>query len=170
VVAYSAIGQVGYILIAVAVGGLVGYAAAILFTVVNSLNKTLLFLSGNQTNRFAGIAYAVGGLSVAGIPPVSGFWSKTGVLRSALVADGPGTRILLTAIVVAGGVLSILYMFQSYGRTYWHATAEPRTAVAAARTGIVLFLTVFVVALGLWPEPLLAISDRAAAMLVEVAP
>jgi multicomponent Na+:H+ antiporter subunit D len=170
VVAYSAIGQVGYILIAVAVGGVVGYAAAILFTVVNSINKTLLFLSGSEANRFAGIAYAVGGLSVAGIPPGSGFWSKTAVMRSALVAESQGTRFLLAAIVVAGGILSILYMFQSYGRTYWHAEAGPDTATAFARTGIVLFLAVFVVALGLWPEPLLAISDRAAAILIQAAP
>ena len=43
--AYSAIGQVGYVLVAIGVGGPVGFAAAILYTVVNALNKTLLFLT-----------------------------------------------------------------------------------------------------------------------------
>ena len=119
VVAYSAIGQVGYILIAVAIGGAVGYGAAILFTIWNSMNKTLLFLSGGQLNRYAGIAYAIGGLSVAGIPPVGGFWGKTAVLRATLIADGQIARAFLAAMVVIGGGLSLLYMFQSYGRTYW---------------------------------------------------
>lgn len=170
VVAYSAIGQVGYILIAVAVGGVVGYGAAILFTVWNSLNKTLLFLSGAQSNRYAGIAYAVGGLSVAGIPPVGGFWSKTAVLRAALIAEGQATRVFLAAIVMIGGALSLLYMFQSYGRTYWHATSGPSRGRASAQTGIVVFVAVVVIALGIWPEPLLVLSDQAAAIFEQPTP
>ncbi|MDQ2684071.1 MAG: oxidoreductase [Chloroflexota bacterium] len=162
VVAYSAIGQVGYILIAVAIGGAVGYGAAILFTIWNSMNKTLLFLSGGQLNRYAGIAYAVGGLSVAGIPPVGGFWGKTAVLRATLIADGQITRAFLAAIVVIGGGLSLLYMFQSYGRTYWAVPGGPRDGSARARTGIVVLLAVLIVVLGVWPEPLLALSDQAA--------
>jgi multicomponent Na+:H+ antiporter subunit D len=161
VVAYSAIGQVGYILIAVAIGGVVGYGAAILFTIWNSMNKTLLFLSGGQLNRYAGIAYVIGGLSVAGIPPVGGFWGKTAVLRATLIADGQAARAFLAAIVVLGGALSLLYMFQSYGRTYWNAAEGPIKGTRA-QTAIVLLVAVLVVALGVWPEPLLALSDQAA--------
>jgi multicomponent Na+:H+ antiporter subunit D len=170
VVAYSAIGQVGYILIAVAIGGVVGYSAAIFFTVINSLNKTVLFLAGNQLNRYAGIAYAIGGLSVAGIPPVAGFWSKTAVLRATLVVDNQVMRFLLAGAVVAGGALSLLYMFQSFGRTYWHATARMNGRAALAQTAIALFVAIVVLVFGIWPEPLLAISDRAAAIFVPVAP
>lgn len=162
VVAYSAIGQVGYILIAVAIGGVVGYGAAILFTIWNSMNKTLLFLSGGLLNRYAGIAYAIGGLSVAGIPPVGGFWGKTAVLRATLIADGHVARAFLAAVVVIGGGLSLLYMFQSYGRTYWSAPEASATGSVWARTGIVLLVAALVVALGVWPEPLLALSDQAA--------
>ena len=45
VLAYSAIGQVGYVLSRIGVGGPVGSAAAMLYAVVNALNKTLLFLA-----------------------------------------------------------------------------------------------------------------------------
>ena len=153
VVAYSAIGQVGYILIAVAIGGAVGYGAAILFTVWNSANKTLLFLSGGQLNRYAGIAYAIGGLSVAGIPPVVGFWGKTSVLRATLIADGTAVRAFLAAIVIIGGGLSLLYMFQSYGRTYWNARLGPVGATARQRTAIVSTFAIVVLAFGVWPGP-----------------
>jgi multicomponent Na+:H+ antiporter subunit D len=165
VVAYSAIGQVGYIMIAVAIGGTIGYAAAILFMVINALNKTLLFLAGHQSNRYAGLAYAVGGLSVASIPPAAGFWGKAALLRTALAAESDPGRLLLAAIVVCGGVLSLLYMFQSYGRTFWHNTRDPEGRVECAQTAIVVAGAVFTLLIGLWPQPLLALSERAAAVL-----
>jgi multicomponent Na+:H+ antiporter subunit D len=165
VVAYSAIGQVGYVLIAVAIGGGVGIAAAVLFTVVNALNKTLLFLACPQANRYAGFAFAVGGLSVAGIPVALGFWGKAALLRSALGAGGDVARMGLSVVIVAGGVLSIVYMFQSYGRVFWHAPATADTAQVASRTVLVVFVAAALLLLGVWPEPLLALSERAAAVL-----
>lgn len=170
VVAYSAIGQVGYILIAVAVGGGEGFSAAVLFTIINSVNKTLLFLAGDQANRYAGIAYAIGGFSVAGIPLAMGFWSKTALVRTSLVADGYPIRIILTSVVVLGGVLSLLYMFQSFGRTYWHASDGPAARIAPARTVIVLILAMITLFFGIWPEPLLALSQRAALTLIPGTP
>ena len=166
VVAYSSIGQVGYILIAVAIGGNVGFAAAIYFTVINSINKTLLFLAGPQVNRYAGIAFAIGGLSVAGIPPALGFWGKTALIRTTLVAQSQLAQAAFTAVVVAGGLLSVLYMFQSYGRTYWHATGIAEGRGDAARTWTVMAIAVVVLLFGVWPEPLTALSDLAAATLI----
>jgi multicomponent Na+:H+ antiporter subunit D len=170
VVAYSAIGQVGYILIAVAIGGLVGNTAAILFTVVNSLNKTVLFLAGAQANRYAGIAYAVAGLSVAGIPPVAGFWSKTAMLPVSFAAEEQRARILLVAVVIVGGLLSLVYMFQSYGRSYWRAEPEPIGGANAVKTALVLAGAVLGLAFGIWPEPLIAFSDAAALAITRGSP
>ena len=170
VVAYSAIGQVGYILIAVAIGGPLGNAAAVLFTVTNSLNKTVLFLAGAQANRYAGIAYAVAGLSVAGIPPAVGFWGKTAMLPVSFTAEGQGARMLLAAVVVGGGLLSLIYMFQSYGRTYWHALPEPIGGANALRTALVLAGAVLGLAFGIWPEPLIAFSNAAALAVAQGAP
>ncbi len=166
VVAYSSIGQVGYILIAMAIGGTVGYSAAILFTVVNSFNKTLLFLAGAQPDRYSGIAFAIGGLSVAGIPLAVGFWSKAALLRATMQSDSDLARIVLSTTVILGGVLSILYMFQSYGRTYWHAQSRPVGSAARQRTAIVMIFMLLVIVLGVWPEPLIALSDLAATDLI----
>ncbi len=166
VIAYSSIGQVGYILIAVAVGGQVGLTAAVLYTIINSANKTLLFLSGAQAGRYAGLAFAIGAFSVAGVPPALGFWGKTALFRATIEDGGESGRIVLTAVVVLGGVLSLLYMFQSYGRTYWHASTAVANRPEAVRTGIVLVLALLVLISGFWPEPLLALSELAAATLI----
>ena len=73
VMAYSAIGQAGYILIAIAIGGPVGYAAAVIYAVVNSLNKLLVFLATGLRGWMVGAAFAVGAFSIAGVPPAAGF-------------------------------------------------------------------------------------------------
>lgn len=170
VVAYSSIGQVGYVLIAVAIGGGIGVAAAVLFTVINAFNKTLLFLASPQQNRYGGIAFAIGGLSVAGIPVALGFWSKAALLRSTLSTGGEGMRIGLSAVVVLGGLLSIVYMFQAYGRTFWHASAAMPERPVVVRTAIVLSVAAVVLLLGVWPEPLLALSEHAARAVTVRAP
>jgi multicomponent Na+:H+ antiporter subunit D len=66
--AYSAIGQVGYVLVAIGVGGTVGLTAAVLYSAVNALNKTLLFLAVGIRGALVAGAFAVGALSVAGVP------------------------------------------------------------------------------------------------------
>lgn len=76
VLAYSSIGQAGYILVALAVGGPVGYATAVLYAVLNSTNKTLLFLATGVHGALVGAAFAIGAFSVAGVPPAAGFVGK----------------------------------------------------------------------------------------------
>ena len=90
--AYSAIGQVGYVLVAIGVGGPVGFAAAILYTVVNALNKTLLFLTAQMRGAIVGAAFAIGALSVAGVPPAAGFVGKLELFRAAADDPEPASR------------------------------------------------------------------------------
>ncbi|MDQ3854848.1 MAG: oxidoreductase, partial [Chloroflexota bacterium] len=106
--AYSSIGQVGYILIALAIGGPVGYAAAVLYAVVNALNKTLLFLSAGLRGPLVQAAFAIGAFSVAGIPPSAGFFGKVALFGAGIESDSA----LLVALIFLGGALSFVYMFQ----------------------------------------------------------
>jgi multicomponent Na+:H+ antiporter subunit D len=168
VLAYSAIGQAGYILIALAIGGAVGLAAAVLYAVINSLNKTLLFLAAGTRGWLVGAAFALGALSVAGVPPTAGFFGKL-ELFGAAVNEGSAA---LVALLVLGGALSFVYMFQIYQHDFWRppdADDEDREPVAAhsplrVRLPVVAAALV-VLALGVWPEPLLAVSEHAAAAL-----
>ncbi|MCS7006947.1 MAG: proton-conducting transporter membrane subunit [Thermoleophilia bacterium] len=162
VIAYSSIGQVGYVLIALAIGGPVGYAAAVLYALVNAGNKVLLFLAASLRGWLVGAAFFVGVLSVAGIPPAAGFFGKLEVLRAAIAADSA----VLVALVLLGGALSVVYLLQIYQHDHW----RPETALAAASSPVALraltvAVAVAVLALGLWPEPLLAASREAAAAL-----
>jgi multicomponent Na+:H+ antiporter subunit D len=169
VLAYSSIGQVGYVLIALAIGGAAGYSAAVLFALVNAATKTLLFLAAPTRGWLAGVPFAVGALAVAGVPPVAGFWSKAAVIRAVVETSG-WAGVALAIVVVTGGALSFVYMFQVYQRTYWEASDESESASTLGRRLIVASVALVVGVLGLVPGPLLTISERAAAVLPGGAP
>jgi multicomponent Na+:H+ antiporter subunit D len=160
VIAWSAIGQVGYILVAIGIGGPVGFGAAILYTIVNALNKLVLFLAVGLRGWLVGAAFALAAFSVAGVPPSAGFFGKVALFRSGVTADNTALLVL----IVLGGALSLLYLFQLYQRDYWAHPAEFPPSPLPARI-LVLALAAGVVLLGLWPEPLLALSAKAAAVL-----
>jgi multicomponent Na+:H+ antiporter subunit D len=158
--AYSSIGQVGYVLVALGVGGPVGLAAAVLYAVVNSLNKTMLFLAVGARGPMGSAVFVLGALSVAGMPPAAGFVGKLALLHTAVVASSPA----LVVVLVAGSALSFVYMFQLYQHDFWRPgssggpTPWPRQLPAA-------ILALLVLAAGLWPEPLLALGRGATAAL-----
>ena len=161
--AYSAIGQVGYVLVAIGIGGPVGFGAAILYAVVNSLNKTLLFLTTRMRGALVGAAFAIGALSVVGLPPAAGFVGKLELFRAAA-----GTPLLI-AFIFLGGALSFVYAFQAYQYDFWR---ERRTGAPSGwpQQAIVGFLALLLLAAGLWPEPLLALSRDAANVLSGAVP
>ena len=165
VLAYSSISQAGYILVAIAVGGPVGYAAAILYALVNPVNKVLLFLATGLRGWQVSLAFAVGAFSTVGVPPAVGFFGKAALFRTGVLEN----NLLLIAVVFLGGAISFVYMFQIYQRDFWARRAE---GVSNQRTGrlLVVLLAGIVVASGIWPQPLLAVSRQAAEVLAQRLP
>jgi multicomponent Na+:H+ antiporter subunit D len=169
VVAYSSIGQVGFILVALAIGGPAGFGAAVLFAIVNAVNKTLLFLSENLRGWLVGFAFAIGAFSVAGVPPAGGFLGKAGLFRVAADED----NWVVIALVVIGSVLSFIYMFQIYQRRFMTPdVAESANVVPspAAVRAVVVVLAVITLLIGIWPEPVLWVSQQAGQSFTLVGP
>lgn len=174
--AYSAIGQAGYVLVALGVGGPIGLAAAVLYAILNALSKALLFLSGALRGALVAAAFAVGALSLAGMPPAAGFLGKLALFRTG-VEEG---SVALIVLLFAGGALAFVYAFQLYQHEFWRgsrvhagtdedieagATADTQAASPVAVRAVSVVLALVVLALGLWPEPLLSLSADAAAVL-----
>jgi multicomponent Na+:H+ antiporter subunit D len=162
--AYSAIGQVGYVLVAVGVGGPVGFAAAILYTIVNAANKVMLFLAAPHRGVVVGGLFALGAMSIAGMPPAAGFVGKLEVFRA--VIHDP----LVVAILVLGSLLSFVYAFQIYQFEHWRPESQTDSARSGRPQLVPLVIGALILGLGLWPEPLLALSDAAARVLPAVSP
>ncbi|MCI4341200.1 MAG: NADH-quinone oxidoreductase subunit L [Thermoplasmata archaeon] len=97
VIAYSTISQLGYMVLAVGAGfAMVGlyhlfthaFFKALLFlaagSVIHAVGTQDLFKMGGlgKSMRITGFAFLVGGLSLSGIVPFAGFWSKDDLLAS----------------------------------------------------------------------------------------
>ncbi len=144
VLAYSTVSQLGYMFVAMGVGA---YAAGIFHLYTHAFFKALLFLgsgavihalAGEQDIRYMGglkkylpITYwtfVIGALAIAGVPLLSGFFSKDEILFRALA--GTDVHSGSTVIWIVGMVTSLLtatYMFRLVFLTF-HGTR--RTAPA----------------------------------------
>ena len=128
VIAYSTMSQIGYMFLG---AGLGAYASGMFHLMTHAFFKALLFLAagivihalmGEQDMRNMGglraylpktrIAFLVGALALAGMPPLSGFWSKDSILAGAL-ADGWYGRTLLVAGLI-GVFLTGVYTFRMF--------------------------------------------------------
>lgn len=159
VLAYSAIGQVGYIMIALAFAGPAGLAAVIVYSVLNSLNKTVLFLSISLRGWIATTALAIGAFSVAGVPPVGGFFAKF-VMFDLAITDRNPTLVIL---IFLGSVLSFVYMFQLYRRRIAIPVEDEDHNIPVQAVSLVIAIAI--VAIGIFPDPLLQLIQVAAESL-----
>ena len=140
VLAYSTISQLGYMFLGLGVGSI---AAGLFHLVTHAFFKALLFLGSgsvihgvhsNEMSDMGGlrkkmpitwITFLVGTLAIAGLPYLSGFWSKEAILGKALAfgehaAGGEGNFIyylpFVFGIITAG--MTAFYMFRLYFKTF----------------------------------------------------
>jgi multicomponent Na+:H+ antiporter subunit D len=102
---------------------------------------------------------------VAGVPPAGGFFGKMAVFQVSLDDDKPW----IVALVFIGGALSFIYMFQLYRARFW-INQEADEATTRGALGLVVVIAVAILAIGLFPEPLLKISEQASSLLPERTP
>jgi len=130
VLAYSTVSQLGYMFMAIGAGA---YAIAIFHVVTHAFFKALLFLgsgsvihalSGEQDIRYMGglrkyipltaLTFLVGTLAIAGVPLLSGFFSKDSIL--AILYEEGYTVFWLVGLITAG--LTAFYMMRLYFLTF----------------------------------------------------
>jgi NADH-quinone oxidoreductase subunit L len=124
VLAYSTISQLGYMFIGCGVGA---YAAGIFHLYTHAFFKSLLFLaagsvihalSGEQDmQKMGGLkkhlpwthpTFLIGAIAIAGVPFLSGFFSKDAILTQAFVQG----HYFVWALGLAGAVMTAFYMFR----------------------------------------------------------
>ncbi len=134
-IAYSSVAQIGYIFMGIGMGTQFGMMAAVFHILSHASTKSLLFISaigltdvsdGSRRfepltgsayrNRIAGLAFAVGSLSMVGVPLFSGFISKLLFAEAAVNLKG---RLLPVFIVLGiSTILNAIYFMKTVIRIY----------------------------------------------------
>lgn len=176
--AYSGIAQAGYLLVGLAALSSEGIGALLFYAVAYSVANLLAFGvviafshggGGTSIEEYAGLAkrapltalaLAAALLSLGGLPLMAGFMAKFYIFLYAAEAG----LVWLVAVGVANSVIALYY----YLRVVWQMYVAPspedaEVLVVAPRAGIAMSLCIAgVLALGLYPEPLLRASQYAA--------
>jgi NADH-quinone oxidoreductase subunit N len=173
--AYSAISHAGFLLLGILAGSLNGYSSAMFYILVYALMSLgafgmILLLSregfeADTINDFKGLNqrspwYAfmmlLLMLSMAGIPPLAGFYAKLAVLQAAFQAGF--VKVVVFAVVLS--VVGAFYYLRIIKLMYFDApeshapiTAGPDTALLISINGLSVLL------IGLLPNALLSICD-----------
>ncbi|RFM29608.1 NADH-quinone oxidoreductase subunit L [Deminuibacter soli] len=129
VLAYSTVSQLGYMFLGLGVGA---YTGAVFHVMTHAFFKALLFLGAGSVihamggeqdiRKMGGLAkkmpqtnwtFLVACFAIAGVPPLSGFFSKDEILAAAFEKNS-----LLYYIGVAGALMTAFYMFRLYAMTF----------------------------------------------------
>jgi len=183
---YSSIAHSGYMLLGVAALTLSGQAALLyyltgyLFTVLGAFtviclvmrhleNEDISVLAGlNQRSPLLAATLALAMVSLAGIPPLAGFFGKF-LLLKAVIEQGPTNPgyYCLAFTALAGVVISLYYYFGVIRAIYWSKEAtnlSPITLSAPAKVSLwVCIAGMFWI--GLFPSVVLNLATAAALAL-----
>lgn len=184
ILSFHIISQVGYMALALALFTPLAIAAGIFYLVHHIVVKANLFLvtglveshaGTSKLNELSGVArssaliaslFAIPALSLAGLPPLSGFFAKFALLRASLdVANW-----LAAAAIILVGLCTIFSMLKIWRYAFWgqaspHSEQFPRPLASLALTSGTLGAVT--IALGLACGPAFGLAEQAAASLLD---
>jgi NADH-quinone oxidoreductase subunit L len=142
VLAYSTVSQIGYMMLALGVAGLgreflEGFTAGFFHLISHAIFKAALFMAAGALLHAAETKYMdeMGGLrgpmrmtfyamlitgaSLAGIPPLSGFWSKDAIILASMEAEHYSGAWALTLFGVVTALITAFYTFRMIGLIFY---------------------------------------------------
>ena len=163
VLAYSTVSQLGYMFIGVGVGA---YTAGIFHLFTHAFFKGLMFLAAGSVmhamqdeldmRKFGGLlgkmkvtgyTFILGTIAIAGIPPLSGFWSKDLILAGAYYSHVPGHQVIWLLGVV-GAVMTSFYMFRLILMTFFGSPRDQHLHDHAHESPSSMTIPLIVLAIG----------------------
>ena len=191
ILSFHIISQIGYMLFGIAVATPLAVAGSILYVIHHIVVKANLFLIAGviratggsfelrevgglyRSLPWLGVLFLIPALSLVGLPPLSGFWSKFTVIKASLDAG----HVALAASGLAVGLLTLYSMLKIWNEAFWKAAPERSQAALAhwrsdRRTRVLMLTPIVTLAavtltIGLFAEPFVDYSMRAAGQLLD---
>jgi multicomponent Na+:H+ antiporter subunit D len=200
ILSFHIISQIGYMIMGLGLFTPAALAGSIFYIVHHIIVKTNLFLVSGLVRRLRGqyalahlgglyrdqpvlaLLFMVPAMSLAGMPPLSGFFAKYSLIRAGLAIEQ--YAIVGTALVV--GLLTLFSMTKIWAEVFWKPTPDAASATmndtlgrgvpsrANRRSPLMMLapiiaLAAITVCIGIFAEPILAIAHRAAEELLDPA-
>jgi multicomponent Na+:H+ antiporter subunit D len=186
ILSFHIVSQIGYMVMGLGLYTPLALAGSVFYIAHHIIVKTNLFLIAGIVHRLRGtyelkplgglyrehvglaVLFLVPALSLAGMPPLSGFVAKLTLVRAGLEAE----RYLIVAVALVVGLLTLVSMTKIWAEAFWKpAPAASRPGPAPGHAPALLLpvvtLAAITVALGLAAEPIFALSTRAAEQLLD---
>jgi len=180
--AYSSIGHAGYILIGLAIAPFspIGLQGSLFHILNHAVMKGAAFiavagivtaLAITHVDKLKGLArrmpitslgLVISLLALAGVPPLSGFWSKLMLFGAAIDA---GTVVWwgpwLAVAAVLNSALSLAYYGWIIRKMYFEGEREKRIKEPKSIIAVMIFSIIFIVTIGVYPEPIIQFTEFA---------
>lgn len=191
ILSFHIISQIGYMVLGLALMTPLAVMGAVFYLLHHIIVKTNLFLIAGVSQRLTGSSdlYAIGGLyrtapllaalfiipafSLAGFPPLSGFWAKFVIVRASLDLG----EWLVAGVALLVGLLTIFSMTKIWAEAFWKAHPDGRQPALvdlprSARwqmIGPIIALAVMTVVIGAFPSAFLEFATKGAEQLLDPA-
>ena len=185
ILSFHIISQVGYMMLGLALWSPLALAGAVFYLVHHMIVKTNLFLVSGMARDISGsmdldrmggiyglkpvvaLLFFIPAFSLAGFPPLSGFWAKLLILQASLQTG----RYLVAAVAVVVGLLTLFSMVKIWVKAFWKplpaSVGAPCVAPLSRWTLTpVCVLGIITVLIGLGAEPVFRLAQTAAGELL----
>jgi multicomponent Na+:H+ antiporter subunit D len=183
ILSYHILSQIGFMVLAIGLFTPFAFAACIFYIIHHIVVKSSLFLVGgtaallNRTDHldrmgnlwrdtpWLGVLFLVQALSLAGLPPLSGFWGKYAIL----VVGLEQREFILVGLAIVASILTLFSMLKIWNGAFWtggndrlvERTDRRWQWQAAVTSGMVLVS----LAIGVGAEGVFRVAERAAAQV-----
>ncbi len=185
ILSFHIISQIGYMILGLGLMTPLALAGSIFYLIHHIIVKTNLFLISGvmrvvgksfQLEKLGGlyasrpllaVCFLIPALSLAGIPPLSGFFAKLALIRASLDTE----QFLLALTALIAGILTLVSMTKIWSEAFWKpAPVGARLARLGPRRGAlvpIVILCLFTVTIGLSAELFFELASRAAGQLLD---
>ena len=192
ILSFHIISQIGYMVMGLALFSPLAIAGAIFYIIHHIIVKTNLFLVSGVVGKMKGsfelkkigglykyypllgLLFLIPALSLAGIPPLSGFWAKFIVIKAGLDLE----HLFIVAVALLVGILTLFSMTKIWNEAFWkddprgseNIIADTFSSVTSSQKVLmfapIILLAAITVIIGLNAEPFFNIANNAAAQLL----
>jgi len=189
ILSFHIVSQIGYMLVGLALLTPIAVTAAVFYLIHHIIVKANLFLVAGVIHRYCrtndlsrtgglvgrapwlAVLFLVPALSLAGIPPLSGFWAKLLIVQASVDA----ADFAMAAVALVVGLFTVFSMIKIWNEAFWKA--PPEGAVAGVGSGRdirilcapIAMLAVLTICVGLGAGPALELAERASAEILDPA-